>query len=202
MTQYTYSPLDESNSEIRLITLLPSTDRDSPVICNITVARLAEDNTPQYETLAYTWGSAVSPCKVRVSSDTEEYIDITRNLAEALPYLRDAVTPRVLWIDAIVINQQDVAERSTQVQRMADIYSMAESVVVWLGLDDVHGKIAMQTCKTVYERVDAHSALLGILKSRGNHPVSLGLNDVRALLEYDKTTCQAIASFLRRAWFH
>ncbi|TKA61266.1 hypothetical protein B0A55_10991 [Friedmanniomyces simplex] len=38
-----------------------------------------------------------------------------------------------LWIDAICINQQDMAERAEQVSRMADIYRRSECLEVWLG---------------------------------------------------------------------
>jgi hypothetical protein len=49
-----------------------------------------------------------------------------------------------LWIDAICINQKDLAERSVQVTRMRDIYIRATTVFIWLGeatadTDDVLG---------------------------------------------------------------
>jgi hypothetical protein len=40
---------------------------------------------------------------------------------------------RVLWVDAICINQCDTIEKATQVSMMADIYRRAEVVQVWLG---------------------------------------------------------------------
>jgi hypothetical protein len=40
---------------------------------------------------------------------------------------------RLLWIDAICINQQDVQERNHQVRIMSHIYKWAECVRVWLG---------------------------------------------------------------------
>jgi len=43
---------------------------------------------------------------------------------------------RVVWIDAICINQDDLDERSSQLQIMGDIYSQAQDVVIWLGDDD------------------------------------------------------------------
>ncbi|KNG80943.1 hypothetical protein ANOM_011029 [Aspergillus nomiae NRRL 13137] len=43
---------------------------------------------------------------------------------------------RPMWIDAISINQEDLAERNTQVALMSNIYSNAISVVVWLGVED------------------------------------------------------------------
>lgn len=38
-----------------------------------------------------------------------------------------------LWVDAICINQGNMAERSHQVQMMWPIYKSAETVLVWLG---------------------------------------------------------------------
>ncbi|KAI4937077.1 uncharacterized protein J4E92_001804 [Alternaria infectoria] len=160
MAQYVYQPLDESNDEIRLITLLPAADRDSEVICDINIVRLTEEDVPQYEALSYTWGSAESPCRLRVSSISDHSIDITENLAEALPYLRDPVSPRVLWIDSIAINQKDLGEKGQQVQRMADIFSLAERVIVWLGLDDADSKTVMETCEFLATKVEIDLATL------------------------------------------
>jgi len=39
------------------------------------------------------------------------------------------------WVDAISVNQRDDHERRHQVQQMAQIYSNARKVLVWLGLD-------------------------------------------------------------------
>jgi Heterokaryon incompatibility protein (HET) len=40
---------------------------------------------------------------------------------------------RLLWIDAICINQEDVDERNHQVQMMFDIYQQAQVVRAWIG---------------------------------------------------------------------
>jgi hypothetical protein len=41
-----------------------------------------------------------------------------------------------IWIDAICINQGDPDKRSEQMSMMADIYSKAKQVIVWLGRSD------------------------------------------------------------------
>ena len=42
-----------------------------------------------------------------------------------------------MWIDALAINQTDIAERNAQVSKMRTMYSLAESTVIWLGpMDD------------------------------------------------------------------
>ena len=45
----------------------------------------------------------------------------------------DGNTDQPLWIDAICLNQEDDEEKSKQVPRMSDIYSLAEEVIFWLG---------------------------------------------------------------------
>jgi hypothetical protein len=43
--------------------------------------------------------------------------------------------PNYFWIDALSIDQRNVLERNHQVQMMTSIYSQAQSVRVWLGLE-------------------------------------------------------------------
>ncbi|KAL2197703.1 heterokaryon incompatibility protein-domain-containing protein [Corynascus similis CBS 632.67] len=56
---------------------------------------------------------------------------------------RDAV--RVLWADAVCINQNDTLEKNTQVRLMSRIYSQPSRVLIWLGEDssDIEG---LQEC--------------------------------------------------------
>jgi hypothetical protein len=95
---------------------------------------------PAFEALSYAWGSDSSRHAVYVDSPTAEGVSpmtmlIRKNLANALSHLRYADRHRVLWIDAICINQYDFRERGLQVSRMTDIYKYAKRVVVWLGTE-------------------------------------------------------------------
>jgi hypothetical protein len=63
-------------------------------------------------------------------------VSVTRNLVEALRTFRHTRKSRVLWADAICINQQDLEERSLQVQLMTRIFSDASRVLIWLGHGD------------------------------------------------------------------
>ena len=40
---------------------------------------------------------------------------------------------RILWVDAVCVNQSDFKEQSTQVAMMLEIYARAEQVNIWLG---------------------------------------------------------------------
>jgi hypothetical protein len=48
----------------------------------------------------------------------------------------EAALPSYLWIDAISIDQNNTRERSHQVSMMGNIYSLSQTVLVWLGKED------------------------------------------------------------------
>ncbi|KAF9769237.1 hypothetical protein IL306_013371 [Fusarium sp. DS 682] len=58
---------------------------------------------------------------------------ISGNLYMALRELRRSSTSRLVWADAICINQGDVQERGQQVALMGKVFSGAWQVVIWLG---------------------------------------------------------------------
>lgn len=58
---------------------------------------------------------------------------VTQNLHAALKRLRLQNQSRVLWVDAICINQDDTSEKSFQVAMMSQIYSKTTKGLLWLG---------------------------------------------------------------------
>ena len=106
---------------------------------------LSKSLKPVYEALSYTWGFATDLDYFYVQeNEGEKALAITQNLAEALRYLRYKDRPRVLWIDAICVDQNNTAERGHQVLRMADIYRQASRVIIWLGPERDDSALAMQ----------------------------------------------------------
>ncbi len=174
MAPYQYSALDEDASEIRLMTLLPGKLQDDIIITLETVT-LIRDHVPHYEALSYVWGSPKHSRKIFIESLEVEpkkpfrslslvdnkgkrrllaaTLSVTQNLAEALRCLRYKDRPRVLWIDAICVNQQDVAERGHQVKRMAALYSLANQVIVWLGPERQNSTSALRTIEEYGSRI-------------------------------------------------
>jgi len=55
------------------------------------------------------------------------------NLEKALRRIRNESQARVLWVDAICINQTDDEERSQQVRIMGRIYKSTRECIMWLG---------------------------------------------------------------------
>ncbi|CAH0046097.1 unnamed protein product [Clonostachys solani] len=90
----------------------------------------------EYEALSYTWandaGNSQKSCSVYYGQGWE-VIRVTENCANALRRLRYRNKTRILWVDAICINQEDIFERSHQVDMMADIFACAARVIVYLG---------------------------------------------------------------------
>ena len=96
---------------------------------------------PEFEALSYVWGdsSGVEPIFI---DGKIKYIRL--NLLSALRSLRHRTSERVLWIDALCINQENDLERMHQVRCMGDIYAQASSVIVWLGNEWTGADIDME----------------------------------------------------------
>ncbi|KAJ2990240.1 hypothetical protein NUW58_g3049 [Xylaria curta] len=128
---YRYRPLP--GGSIRLLQLMPHQDEYAPVQCHLVDFSLLDPGSGKrphpYEALSYAWGSPEKPRLVYLETG---YLAITENLHAALLRLRDHSFPRIIWADAICINQDDLKERGYQVQLMAMIYAKATRVVVWL----------------------------------------------------------------------
>ena len=62
-----------------------------------------------------------------------EHFQVRENLFHFLKAFRSRYQSQVIWLDAICINQDDVQERSHQVQTMRRIYCGAKCVYSWLG---------------------------------------------------------------------
>jgi hypothetical protein len=112
---------------IRVLELFPGSPPE-PIRCYLRHVLLF--NHPKYEALSYCW--ADSP-KQQIIVCNGALLEITESLFTALIWLRSDKQSRVLWADAICINQADPEEKSHQVGLMGKIYQLAKFVVIWLG---------------------------------------------------------------------
>ena len=149
--KFTYIPLRSPHSEIRLLELHPGTGKDK-VHCRLSSARLSE--LPAYEPLSYSWGSPTHTVEIFVNGDR---FLVTRNLGAALAWLRRPDVRRVLWVDAICIDQEDKLEKRYQIPLMADIYQRGQQTIVWLGEHDRRTGRAFVMLETMNRYVNAVS---------------------------------------------
>ncbi|KAL1595926.1 hypothetical protein SLS60_009616 [Paraconiothyrium brasiliense] len=125
-----------SKDEIRLICIPAAIDQAAPIHLSVEVH--PHDRCPEYEALSYTWGGEDNDSSLSHPIYIGPYWDAllqTKNCWEMIRFLRPSRGVRLVWIDAICINQLDVHEKEAQVRKMARIYEECSRVVVFLGSD-------------------------------------------------------------------
>ena len=127
ISSFDYPPLRDSD-HIRLLHLHPPFGDALTLRGSLQVHKL--DEKCEYEAISYAWGD--SPKSDGILFLNGQILKISRNLYLALLEYRHPDRTRVLWVDAICINQADSVDKSHQVAMMADIYSKATKVLVWL----------------------------------------------------------------------
>ena len=142
-----YTPLDESKNETRLvlITISPEIghiqlDLTIESLDDLQLAFESNDRSQLYRALSYEWSPDITdgtqPETLSTASGQE--LHLTANLVSFLLHL-PALDPDssggrlAFWIDAICINQEDLAERASQVRRMHRVYGTAVQVWAWVG---------------------------------------------------------------------
>ncbi|KAF5578246.1 heterokaryon incompatibility protein [Fusarium pseudocircinatum] len=125
---FQYESFDLERPGFRLIRL--ARGFKSQLQCHLFQAYLDEEDLIPYEALSYVWGSQDTPNEVEVNGKT---LAITASLHDALWHLRQIDEDRILWVDALCIDQSNIKERGHQVNHMGEIYRKADNVVFWLG---------------------------------------------------------------------
>lgn len=150
---YTNCPLPPHPGHIRLLRLHPSSNPSAPLSGTI-FATTFEASRSSYEALSYCWGDDARPEIITLHIRNEEprpgdshtdqntipiQLPITRSLAEALADFRFPSSDRLLWADALCINQAHNGEKSIQVRQMYDVYANSRRTLVYLGRGDSEG---------------------------------------------------------------
>lgn len=175
---YEYSRLSDESDYIRVLLLLPG-QRDDPIRARLEPCSLSV--RPSYEAISYAWGSRADNAVVIICKGGIDYkVEIPKSLHEALKRLRHHSESRLIWADAICINQADDKEKNHQVRLMRKIYQRASNVVIWLGDGD----------NTSY----GADSLFEVIKQMNPH------NQVIPSPE-DRETWTALGQFYNRPWF-
>jgi hypothetical protein len=134
--KYKHKRFSDQDS-IRLLQLQPGAFDDD---IRITLLEAPLSKPPKYEALSYVWGSPTPD--TAISCHGLELL-VTENCVLAMRRLRRRIRTRLLWIDAICIDQASGEEKQHQVQLMGDVYSKAEEVIIWLGEKCAHSDFVM-----------------------------------------------------------
>jgi hypothetical protein len=152
-TVYRHSPLPPGNGNIRLLRLLPSRDRNAVIKCHLFDYSLesGQENYQEshlYEALSYVWGDPTDTLPIIIGRQS---FSVTKNLYSALLRLRNHSLERILWVDAVCMDQANHGEKEDQIQYMAKIYGRANRVIVWLGDDADDGHQALENIRVAAE---------------------------------------------------
>jgi hypothetical protein len=179
---FRHDPLKLDGHSIRVVRVLPQQESSDIIDCTIETIPLSNDHV----CLSYTWGTDRASYLIRLNG---KLLAVRRNLWAFLDHARRLSINDPLWIDAISINQSSKKEKNHQVKRMADIYSKAQRVFIWLGSSGIH----------LTERIPNWHIILR--KLAADLPVSFSDNTSVAAIFYDRLLkAIAQAEYWTRTW--
>lgn len=132
---YNYATL-RNVKNIRIVRMKPADLPSDPIVCTLQTINLARFRTfDTFEAVSYLWGP--TDLSRTLFIDDNLFLNISKRLHDVLSRIRTFYSrPRgempPIWVDAVCIDQLNDAERSSQVQQMAEIYQRAERVHVFL----------------------------------------------------------------------
>ncbi|GAB1316893.1 Heterokaryon incompatibility domain-containing protein [Madurella fahalii] len=122
--------------QFRLACITATPNVDHPIHLELETYSL--NNCPEYETVSYCWAGEDGDSTRQHPVYVGPYWDVmlhTRNCWELLRFVRPRRGIRMLWVDALCINQVCVEERNAQVAQMRRVYTECMQVVAYLGPD-------------------------------------------------------------------
>lgn len=224
MKYYLHKPLREPWNdwrEIRLLTLQPGSSSDDiqiKVSRRVISAELMTDDNlvsarsgPAWECLSYTWGNMEDSKTIYVEHDDPTYggiasFEVGLNLFAALQQLRYCDRERLLWIDAICIDQsgtpQSIKEKSHQIPAMLEIYQLSSAVVIWLGEASEDSDLAMGFLQQLGESFEYDWTTYGMFSTSKLRPSTIELlNHWDSRFAWTTPEHRALCNLFSRDWF-
>jgi hypothetical protein len=191
--QFVYTTLTR-DTHIRLLLLHPRM-AISDVYCSL--LELPIDSLPAYEAISYTWGNSTNTEDIWVNG---KRLIVPASAYKILINRSSVLVPKLLWIDAICINQGDTAEKNSQVLLMRDVYRKAFTVSVCL-----QPPPASQGVLPVQHEISESFLATDMLHEIVFLPFKRHKNDLEIYLEYAQHIRQprwlAFQSLVRNPWF-
>ncbi|KAH7359346.1 heterokaryon incompatibility protein-domain-containing protein [Plectosphaerella cucumerina] len=191
-------------------------DEDGEISCQLREIDIdpSPDLPVPYHCLSYTWGGPfkdpsepniwTETFRIHVSGpgDASGHLFVTKNLHDFLQELarRNPSDVHLVWIDAICINQEDMAERAAQVSIMRDVYLNCEAVIVWFGVEDPDATAAFSVMARIELGLDEYMARIkGPRLTRSDWYSLYAILGTASLPPDVFISC---GRFLRRSWLY
>jgi len=168
---------------------------DSRVECSMKVISL-RDGAACFDALSYVWGDKNDTTTIVVN---KSLVQVPKSLAKCLQSLRQYIAshtqlldqkPLAIWADAVCINQEDLLERSQQVQMMGEIYPTARNVIIWLGDGTEYTDYAFDLMNSTNFREQLKSLAIS-----GRHPTE---EEIRVEVIFKQDLCKR--KWWQRLW--
>lgn len=152
---------------------IESGDDNDPVRCHLDHFLLS--NAPSFESMSYCWGTQPAQSVITMGDKREPFL-ISPHLWNALRRIRKSKKDRLLWIDALCIDQDNLRERNHQIVLMRRIYSAATRTLIWLGDHD----ISRRTCERSFPDENGTELTLCMQPELGQMEHPLAVQDLHA----------------------
>ena len=178
---------------IRLLILHPRPAHEK-IRCTMFATNL--DEAPGFEAVSYVWGDGTRNHMAHVNGYT---LFIPQNAFHVLHDMSSTLMPRLIWIDTICMNQGDMQERSEQVQIMADIYSSARLVTIWMRTRPV---LTNQTIRELAIDTEVAAGAIVMLNQFANYPDGRNEQNVKRLWHATSPKVrESIMGLVENQWF-
>jgi hypothetical protein len=189
-----YRLLNNEAREIRLLNLFPASGQSA---LRAALVYTSLDNPLPYETISYCWGKTRARGNIWLN---ETSFDVPASSLKALRCVRKSGETRLIWIDAICINQDDIGERGSQVSLIAWIYQNSRLNLVYLGGEDAVAATAVVSIKGLMEEIDEKigdiAKFRDIMRGFKMGTKSIPSQPIDRILDTD-----ALLQFFSRPWF-
>jgi hypothetical protein len=196
MAENIYSELRPERQEIRLMFLEAGQPKDE-IIASLMVTSLRwapEYWTPEFEALSYVWGDPLITRPIKLNGQPYQ---VTENLEAALRRLRHDDRVRIMWIDAICIDQQNPREQEHQIGLMRDIFGGCAQCIVWLGEEDHETEKVLESLHWMQDNLHVHEWPCFSNSKGTKDRLGAGKDNTCGV----GPALEPLQKFLRRPWF-
>ncbi|KAI1394443.1 HET-domain-containing protein [Hypoxylon trugodes] len=130
---------------------------------------------------------------------TGKVIEVPASSVAALRCMRKPDKPRILWIDAIRIDQSDLKERGHQASVMSNIYRFSQQNLVYLGEDSEESGMAFDSIGGIEKEIEQKMhGFSNFLENMAQQFTDGNILHEPIECEFDE---DAITAVFQRAWF-
>lgn len=190
-----YQPLDSSRLEIRLLYVEGRQNAEVGLTCTLETVSLLDDPKPTYEAISYCWAEVSSTATIELNGTP---VDVPGSAAKVLRQFRLQSGSRILWIDAVCINQEDLNERSQQVALMGQIYRASQGTLVWLGDSNGATERTLRTLNRISD--EFYNPIYGSMPGINDDQEGTELSE-KSDKELEDDDIQPAIDFYKRPWF-